>query len=1105
MSKSTLSVRKRAALLLLVFSLCFHSRAGAQRGRITEAVYAFVLTRDGDAVIGGMDRAWVAKRTLDGDEELFRVELGSDSRDSVNAVAADAGGKIYAAGTIYSNGMERGFIATLNNDGNRTSFTALPSPAYALAVDVEGKVYVAGGDYVLLPGGSRIAPPGPVRALGINENGIVYAAGRKPSLAETGSYGDDAYVAKLADSQDRWEWLLPLGGTGAVEEARAIAFDGDGAVYVAGVTNSVDFPVKAAFQEKLNGLQDVFLVKVSLDGQGVDWSTYLGGRGLDSVAAMVVDHDGEILLAGSTNSPDFPSAGRWGGGEDGFLARFDAKGKLLGSDYLGASNADGISGIAIDGNGRVYVSGSRLREVAKPAARMAGTTSSSTVLAATPNPSIFGAPVTLTATITAGATGQVTFYDGTTVLGLATVSGNKATFSTILLPSGSRALRAYYAGDSSYASSTSAAVTQTVSVKPGGGFLAPTNYLTGAGATSIAVGDFNGDGKADLVTAVYSTGANVMLGNGNGSFQAAISYEAGQQPVFVAVADFNGDGKSDLAIAHNIGSDVSVFLGNGNGTFQPAVRYTLGAGSRSLAVADFNEDGKPDLAVVVQGAENVVILLGKGDGTFQSPLSYKIAPGAANVAVGDFNGDGKPDLVVTIDSLPGRVLILLGNGDGTFQSALSSGAGSFAVSVAVGDFNGDGKADLAVTNLGAGALIVLLGNGDGTFQTAMSYGVGTTPKSVTVGDFNGDGKLDLAVVNYASNNVSIHYGNGNGTFRTAMTYGVGTHPIGLAVGDFNGDGRLDLAETNYDDGSVGILLGVSRPDNIGTAYGGYSALDANGNFAWDGTTTDKLISWSTGQAGEVPIYGDWNGDGRTKAGVFLNGTWILDYNGNGVWDGPTVDKVFSWSTGQPSEVPVFGDWNGDGRIKAGIFNNGTWILDYNGNGLWEGPGVDKTIYWSMGQTGEVPVIGDWNGDGKTKIGVHRNGTWILDYNGNYAWDGTGIDKLVFFGGPGYTPMVGDWNGSGWTKIGAYLNGTWVIDFNGNFAWDGTLIDKLTFFGGPEFVPVVGDWNASGSTKIGAYSNALWLLDVNGNFTWDPPADQRFIFGVAGQKPIVGKW
>jgi hypothetical protein len=121
-------------------------------------------------------------------------------------------------------------------------------------------------------------------------------------------------------------------------------------------------------------------------------------------------------------------------------------------------------------------------------------------------------------------------------------------------------------------------------------------------------------------------------------------------------------------------------------------------------------------------------------------------------------------------------------------------------------------------------------------------------------------------------------------------------------------------------------------------------------------------------------------------------------------------------------------------------------VDTDGNFTWDGPSVDKLIFWSLGQAGEIPVYGDWNGDGRAKIRLYVNGVWLLNYNGNGVWDGPGVDKLVYFGGPGYTPVVGDWNGSGTTKIGVHQNGTWLIDYNGNFTW-----------GGAGQTPIVGKW------------------------------------------------
>ena len=156
-------------------------------------------------------------------------------------------------------------------------------------------------------------------------------------------------------------------------------------------------------------------------------------------------------------------------------------------------------------------------------------TASTTTLAPAPNPSAFGAPVTLTATVSpSSATGQVTFYDGTTVLGVGTLFGGVATLSTISLPAGSRSLRAYYVGDANYAASTSGWVTQTVNAQPANSFLAAVNYGVGTNPASAAAGDFNGDGKADLAVAnAGSNNVSVLLGNGNGTFQAAVNYGAG--------------------------------------------------------------------------------------------------------------------------------------------------------------------------------------------------------------------------------------------------------------------------------------------------------------------------------------------------------------------------------------------------------------------------------------------------------------------------------------------------------------------------------------------------------------------------------------------------
>ena len=166
-----------------------------------------------------------------------------------------------------------------------------------------------------------------------------------------------------------------------------------------------------------------------------------------------------------------------------------------------------------------------------------------TALAVSPNPSTLGQAVTLTATVTAGPRGVVEFFDGGAMLGAATLTAGQAGLTTRLLGSGIHSLLATYSGDTTHAASSSAAKSQTVDALQASGLAAPASYATGTGPTAIAAGDFNADGKTDLVTA--NSGANtvsVLLGNGDGTYRAKVDYAVGTQPASLVVADFNNDG-----------------------------------------------------------------------------------------------------------------------------------------------------------------------------------------------------------------------------------------------------------------------------------------------------------------------------------------------------------------------------------------------------------------------------------------------------------------------------------------------------------------------------------------------------------------------------------
>jgi hypothetical protein len=329
----------------------------------------------------------------------------------------------------------------------------------------------------------------------------------------------------------------------------------------------------------------------------------------------------------------------------------------------------------------------------------------------------------------------------------------------------------------------------------------------GAGAYGVATGDFNGDGKLDVVLENYSAGTlSVLLGNGDGTFQPQVTYAVGTDPERVLVADFNGDGIPDIVVANTGSNTLGILLGNGDGTFKPQVTYAASS-PVGLGVMDLNHDGIADLIASNYYSNTVSVLLGNGDGTFQSAVTYATGSTPQTLAEGDFNGDGNVDLAVG-NLNNNTVGIFLGKGDGTFQAQVTYPVGSQPQGVQVGDFNGDGLEDLAVSNSGDGTVGILLGKGDGSFQPQVAYPVGATPVGLVIADFNGDGKQDISVGNTAQSSLSqsILLGNGDGTFQPQLTFPTGNFPYGAAAGDFNGDGFPDLAISNFNDATATILL-----------------------------------------------------------------------------------------------------------------------------------------------------------------------------------------------------------------------------------------------------------------------------------------------------------
>src|SRR5262249_50975202 len=261
--------------------------------------------------------------------------------------------------------------------------------------------------------------------------------------------------------------------------------------------------------------------------------------------------------------------------------------------------------------------------------------------------------------------------------------------------------------------------TSTVSVllgNPGApGFQPALTSPTDPNPVSLAVGDFDGDGIFDLATAHgYGDSGNVsiLLGNndgsgaGTGSFGATASLGIGLTPTSVAVGDFNGDGKLDLGVTSNsyynyypygYHGNAIVLLGNGDGSFSGLNATPLGFGYFvSAAVARFNGDNIDDFATVNYYSGTVSVLKGDTSGYLQGPSDFYAGNSPWSVAADDLDGDGDNDLVVA-NYYGNDVSVLLGNDQGGFAAATSYFAGTNPISLVLGDFNHDTKLDIATT------------------------------------------------------------------------------------------------------------------------------------------------------------------------------------------------------------------------------------------------------------------------------------------------------------------------------------------------------------------------------------------------------------------------
>lgn len=528
-----------------------------------------------------------------------------------------------------------------------------------------------------------------------------------------------------------------------------------------------------------------------------------------------------------------------------------------------------------------------------------------------------------------------------------------------------------------------------------GTFQAPITTTTQDGFLNAGVtGDFNKDGKLDMAV-IDGSGLQVFLGNGNGTFQPPVTYNQSRGTITcLAVGDLNNDGVLDIVTGSNVG-DIGVFIGKGDGTFQPEVQYFTSLGGQlAVAVSDLNGDGKLDVVT-----NEVAVLFGNGDGTVQPPVFYDPGNIPSDIVVADVNGDGHPDIAASLDSstntIPDSAGILINNGDGTFKAPVVTPyppSLPYAASPLAGDFNHDGKFDFAVLSLIGDSVGVYLGNGDGTFQPPVVT-TGLRPSTTMASaDFNGDGNLDL-VTGGQGQTVTVLLGNGDGTFRKAAHYSLPATPHKFATGDFNGDGKPDIAAITYpsaDAQEVSILIN-----------NGDGTFKTGGNFA----------------VGEDPydiVAGDFNKDGKLDLAVInvkSSNVSILLGNGDG-----TFQNAVSYSVPLVPFNPTLAtaDMNNDGKLDLVVHVAGVDSMDFLVDSLavllGNGDGTFQTAIVSLYSGGNF-AISDFTGDGILDVAGTASSAQGGDLFINFG-DGSGHFRFKEYSTGALYALASDLNGDG---------------------------------------------------------------------------------------------
>jgi uncharacterized repeat protein (TIGR01451 family) len=811
-------------------------------------------------------------------------------------------------------------------------------------------------------------------------NEVVIDRNNPATLYVGTTMGADVFAVRFNSSGSALEYLTNFGGT-ENDEAHGVALEADGSAYLAGFTDSQNFPVLSAFQATSGGFTDGFVTKLNASGSAIVYSTYLGGADYDLARAIAV-RGGSAYVAGETRSNNFPvvsslKAPPANSDNDVFVTKFSPAGTSLDfSTCLGGSAFDQGFGLALDVSGSIYVTGitsSTNFPITAPAQSSPGGSEDAFAIKLNPagsgivystylggldadqgngiavdtsgNAYVVGTTISTDFPTTPGAF-QSTMSNGdafVTKIGLdadlsitktesrdPVMVGNPLTYTMTVTNAGPSVNDNVTVTDVLPASLTFGTTTQT---RGSCFFIAPT-LTCNLGTMSVGA-------TATITLAVTpntpGTITNTATITGSESDSNSANNSASETTKLSALPSINGhvSGATVSGVLMTLsGSQSATTTTDSNGFYQfaelPAGNYTVTPSKTNISFNPLSRTFNPLNSD--QTADFVA-----------STCTYATAPSNQSFAAGGGTG------AITVTSLQGCP-----------WTAVSSSSWITITSGASGSGNGTVNFNVSATTAPRAGHITVAGQNFAVYQefnscgaptfTVATYNLSDSPNIARAADLNGDSRPDIFLgtngLSGAGISASVLLNDGTGGF-TSSTFntGLGT-PTAFVLADFNGDNRPDVAGNNYNTPSVRIFL-----NNGGGAFG--SSVDIPFDSQSQSPLTDSLFT------------ADVNGDGKADLLVpssFNHKTQILLGNGNG-----TFSQIAPVSWGANVSLSDVADFNNDAKPDLFLAGDGSSapisVMLGNGNGTFAAAIVSTGI----DSANNTHALGDFDGDGNLDI------------------------------------------------------------------------------------------------------------------------------------------